>query len=400
MSSSQHQQQPSSPGRNSSRSGEGPATHSPPQRPQLHIDTSPATPSSSLYTSPPRSRTDGRRTSFDNDADNNARPPSSSGSLRSQRSDHLRVRFSADVQTLGERALASPSITADEALARLAHSPIHGSLNRRQGGTVADLPYLPSSSAPGTTPEQRRGILRSPMQPSPPPSASSPSSPSFADSQRRPTRPRGWSLRRQLFSKQELAVSPLSPADIGLSVLPPRDVGSLVKQPSMVSSAEDADAIRVVTTALEQARIYPPVASITPKSPSKMKESSFEPQVTQASLPFYSKWAASRRTTHFLGERVKGVMRQIKRLRDPRLISKGKGREIPVDVSERGHTNLLDERTGRDYCNNLITSSRYTVFSFLPRQLWAQFSKVANLYFFHAVISLTPDTFCSFPSCK
>jgi phospholipid-translocating ATPase len=389
--SSQQQQQPSSPCRTSSGSGEGPATPSPPQRPQLHIDTSPATPSSSLYTTPLGSRTDGRRSSFDNDADNNLRPPSSTGSLRSQRSDQLRVRFSADVQTLGERALTSPSITADEALARLSHSPAHGSLNRRQGNTVADLPYLPSSSASGSTPEQPRGILRSPMQLSPPPSSSS--SPSFADSQRRPTRPRGWSLRRQLFSKQEPPVSPLSSADIGLAILPPHDIGSTAKQPAVVPSVQDVDAIRVVTTALEQALIDPPVAFITPKSPGTTKISSFEPQVTQASLPFYSKWAASRRTTHFLGERVKGVMRQIKRLRDPRLRSKGKGREIPIDVSERGHTNLVDERTGRDYCNNLITSSRYTVFSFLPRQLWAQFSKVANLYSFHILISLTPDTF-------
>ena len=73
-------------------------------------------------------------------------------------------------------------------------------------------------------------------------------------------------------------------------------------------------------------------------------------------------------------------MRRIKRLRDPRLLSDGKGREIPVNVQERGKLLLLDARTGRDYVDNLITSSRYTLCSFLPRQLWAQFSKVANLY--------------------
>ena len=78
-------------------------------------------------------------------------------------------------------------------------------------------------------------------------------------------------------------------------------------------------------------------------------------------------------------ERCKEVMRRLKRLRDPRLISKGKGREIPIDISERGKTHLIDDRTGREYVDNLITSSRYTVYSFLPRQIWAQFSKVANL---------------------
>lgn len=41
----------------------------------------------------------------------------------------------------------------------------------------------------------------------------------------------------------------------------------------------------------------------------------------------------------------------------------------------------IDERTNHTYINNLITSSKYTVYSFLPKQLKAQFSKVANCYF-------------------
>lgn len=42
---------------------------------------------------------------------------------------------------------------------------------------------------------------------------------------------------------------------------------------------------------------------------------------------------------------------------------------------------LIDERTERPYMNNSITSSRYTIYSFLPKQLYAQFSKLANSYF-------------------
>ncbi|CAK9441329.1 uncharacterized protein LODBEIA_P51980 [Lodderomyces beijingensis] len=41
----------------------------------------------------------------------------------------------------------------------------------------------------------------------------------------------------------------------------------------------------------------------------------------------------------------------------------------------------IDERTNQVYCSNLITSSKYTVYSFLPKQLKAQFSKIANCYF-------------------
>jgi len=332
-----------------------------PKRPQLHIDTSTTTPSRrlSLHATPPRSN-DGRRPSFGND--NHTRPPSSTPSLRSQKSDQVRVRFSADVQTLGERTLATPSISADEALARLSPSP---SLNRRQGSSASGSPHRPSTSL---APEQPRSILRSPIH-------SSPSEP-----QRRPTRARGWSLRRQLFSKQQPPISPLSSAEIGLATLPCHDVGAPANHPAS-ASIEDVDAIRAVNTTLDQARIDPPVASILPKSSSSTKSpAAIDQEATQTSLPFYSTWATSHRTRHILGERFKDLMMRIKRLRDPRLISKGKGREIPLNVSDRGNTLLIDERTARDYCDNLITSSRYTIYSFLPRQLWAQFSKIANLY--------------------
>lgn len=342
-----------------------PPSSSPP-RPQLHIDTSPAVvPRLSINTASPRSQ-DGRRSSFNNDTNN----PSCSGSpsLRSQRSDQLRVRFSSDVQTLGERIVVSPSITADEALARLQHSSSQSSLNRRAGSIPTELPHLPVAS-----PQQEhiRGILRSPSQ-------TSGTSYASTRQQRRPTRPRGWSLRRQLWSKQDAGEPTNSTADVALSTLPVNLVAAPV-EPRLSRSIDDVDAILVVHTALDQARLDPPIATIQSKPSKTNKVPAIESEVTQESLPFYSTWARSRRTRHMLLERCKEVMRRVKRLRDPRLISKGKGREIPVDVSERGKTHLIDDRTGREYVDNLITSSRYTVYSFLPRQIWAQFSKVANL---------------------
>ena len=361
----------------SRQSSSSPARH---ERPQLHIDTSTTTPSRrpSLYATPPRSN-DGRRPSFGND--NHTRPPSSTPSLRSQKSDQVRVRFSADIQTLGERTLATPSISADEALARLSYSPSQPSPNRRQGSSASCSQHRPPASL---TPEQPRSILRSPIH-------SSPSS--TLEPQRRPTRPRGWSLRRQLFSKQQPPISPLSSAEIGLATLPCHDVGAPANYPPS-ASIDDVDAIRAVNAALEQARVDPPVASIVPKSSISAKSpTAIEQEATQASLPFYSTWATSQRTRHILGERFKKLMMRIKRLRDPRLISKGKGREIPLDVSDGGNTLLIDERTGRDYCDNLITSSRYTIYSFLPRQLWAQFSKIANLYSLYVATALIVDTF-------
>jgi phospholipid-translocating ATPase len=197
---------------------------------------------------------------------------------------------------------------------------------------------------------------------------------------KRRTRPRGWSLRRQLWSKQDPLDPAEAPLEIGLSTLPAPHPPPTSAEPRPSRTLDDVDAIRVVNAALDQARIDPPIASIQPKSTKKLP--TIEPEVTQASLPFYSTWATSHRARgfHTFSEKCKGLMQRIKNFRDPRLTSKGKGREIPIDIPERGKTNLIDERTGREYVDNLITSSRYTVYSFLPRQLWAQFSKVANLY--------------------
>lgn len=70
------------------------------------------------------------------------------------------------------------------------------------------------------------------------------------------------------------------------------------------------------------------------------------------------------------------------------LQSKG-GRTIPVCVNNEP---LVDARTNKIYGGNSITSARYTIWSFLPRQLYAQFSKVANCYFMVvAIMQMIPS---------
>ncbi|KKA26695.1 hypothetical protein TD95_003347 [Thielaviopsis punctulata] len=54
------------------------------------------------------------------------------------------------------------------------------------------------------------------------------------------------------------------------------------------------------------------------------------------------------------------------------------GRHISMAVSP---AELIDERRQRPYITNYIRSSRYTVWNFLPKQLFFQFSKLANFYF-------------------
>lgn len=72
----------------------------------------------------------------------------------------------------------------------------------------------------------------------------------------------------------------------------------------------------------------------------------------------------------------------------------GYGRIIPLSVNrcnlnsdfqdeyyDGHHKSLIDERNGEPYCNNVVTSAKYNAFTFLPKQLKAQFSKIANCYF-------------------
>ncbi|AGO14241.1 AaceriAFL191Wp [[Ashbya] aceris (nom. inval.)] len=74
------------------------------------------------------------------------------------------------------------------------------------------------------------------------------------------------------------------------------------------------------------------------------------------------------------------------------------GRRIPVALGRRGFAEsaegggYVDRRSGLPYVGNAITSSRYSVYSFLPRQLCAQFSKVVNSYFFGmAILQMVPN---------
>ncbi len=57
------------------------------------------------------------------------------------------------------------------------------------------------------------------------------------------------------------------------------------------------------------------------------------------------------------------------------------GRHIPLNPGLARQKPLKDERTGHSYVPNFIRSCRYTVWNFLPKQLFFQFSKLANFYF-------------------
>lgn len=71
-------------------------------------------------------------------------------------------------------------------------------------------------------------------------------------------------------------------------------------------------------------------------------------------------------------------------LRQKPLPPSADGRHIPLGPGlSRRKDGLVDKRRGNGspYISNFIRSSRYTLWSFLPKQLFFQFSKLANAYF-------------------
>ncbi|KAL9101161.1 MAG: hypothetical protein Q9163_003563 [Psora crenata] len=99
------------------------------------------------------------------------------------------------------------------------------------------------------------------------------------------------------------------------------------------------------------------------------------------SLPYYENWAKKRSPySNWLArckEWKENTRKSVLRIHD--LPPSKAGRHVPLDPG-RGKP-LTDERRAHEYISNTIRSSRYTLYNFVPRQLFAQFSKLANFYF-------------------
>ncbi|KAI4197283.1 MAG: hypothetical protein LQ350_006010 [Teloschistes chrysophthalmus] len=100
-----------------------------------------------------------------------------------------------------------------------------------------------------------------------------------------------------------------------------------------------------------------------------------------SSLPHYETWLRSRvARSSLLSSLHSGYKRAHKAvLRIQELPPTKDGRHIAFHANK--NKKLIDERTNREYVDNTIRSCKYTMWNFLPRQLYAQFSKLANFYF-------------------
>ncbi|KAI9872458.1 MAG: hypothetical protein M1830_001602 [Pleopsidium flavum] len=100
-----------------------------------------------------------------------------------------------------------------------------------------------------------------------------------------------------------------------------------------------------------------------------------------SALPHYETWVKTRAArTGFIGD-LKAMYGKVRKtiLRINETPPSKDGRHIDLDPKRKRA--LIDERTGRQHIGNTIRSSRYTLWNFFPRQLFAQFSKLANFYF-------------------
>lgn len=100
-----------------------------------------------------------------------------------------------------------------------------------------------------------------------------------------------------------------------------------------------------------------------------------------SSLPHYESWVANKNASNGLSKRLRAIKEQARKkiLRIKDIPPSQDGRHLQLNANEKKP--LIDDRTGSQYIDNTILSSRYNLYNFLPRQLFAQFSKLANFYF-------------------
>ncbi|KAG4029119.1 hypothetical protein MFRU_017g00560 [Monilinia fructicola] len=200
------------------------------------------------------------------------------------------------------------------------------------------------------------------------------------------TRDRGYSLRRALFARGlnhgseqeriELAEAESSHGD------GKKAQGSLVVCP-VHGQAEDAPNVDVQS--MEPGGTSNVALSTNSSSTFKHGEKT---NLATRDLPNYDRFVRKVR-----GE--SSIIRQVKKksqwfykekilkdvLRQRKMPPSKDGRHIDLDATRQLGALLIDERTGVPYVGNAIRSSRYTIWNFVPRQLFFQFSKLANAYF-------------------
>jgi phospholipid-translocating ATPase len=176
------------------------------------------------------------------------------------------------------------------------------------------------------------------------------------------TRNRGYSLRRSLFAQN------IQKGNGMVMEMKPSGEGS---ERPLTANDQKGDKNHIVTTVNEPSMEE---EESLPTNPVRLSDPIYD-------LPSYRHWLSKQRTRRRPFKPAFQAYRRFKEgLFQPKKIPPSSdGRHVLVN-STRNRPNV-DERTGQPYMNNFIRSCRYTPLNFVPRQLWAQFGKLANFYF-------------------
>jgi phospholipid-translocating ATPase len=275
-----------------------------------------------------------------------------------------RVRFSTDIERQGA-GQSGRSRTAKEEDAYHGKSSGSGKRPGTPDLTVKTREISPEGEGEGEA-SGRRGSTSSPRLPSRSPVGAgnrSPLSPT--------TRNRGYSLRSALFKKN---VHSHNQPDANIEL--DEGVGSsragMGQRPG--SSGRDSQKGDAIVDVL------PAHVESTSEASSLHKSKLGKGPIA---LPNYDTWlhrkgsgkhSATAKKIRDLAEQARKFILRIKDVPPSK-----DGRHICVDAARVER--LVDERTNEPYTSNWIRSTRYSAWNFVPRQLVAQFSKLANFYF-------------------
>lgn len=286
----------------------------------------------------------------------------------SRLSSDVRVRFSTDIERHDTRHTADATSSNGKRGTSTVAAKSAGA-KRRPGTpdlTVETREVSPEdaisprsgagSSVPHSPHSPRNSATRSPLSPLSPTS-----------------RNRGYSLRSALFRRNVHDASSPS-ANIEM------DEG-IVKFPSRTDHVEESHQANHVSKGADS------VVTVTQEF---LDYTSYSANISKSdlgkgpiALPNYDDWLREAKPSKMalMTKRIRELAEQSRkfvfRIKD--VPPSKDGRHILLDPQRKSA--LIDERTNQPYTSNWIRSTRYSAWNFIPRQLVAQFSKLANFYF-------------------
>ncbi|KAF9883785.1 hypothetical protein FE257_002815 [Aspergillus nanangensis] len=227
--------------------------------------------------------------------------------------------------------------------------------------------------------------LTSPLSPNNALSPPSPQSPDSGDRSR--SRNRGYSLRRTMFTKNIHTPSgPNSPVAIEMDINPLDEKPHGIPENSGSSDEDEKHATLVTQTSVPDLKPIDGATTYSSDPSLGLKEDR-----TLSMTLSYERWLKRRAAIATIMLRVNTTIDNVRKfvLRIQDLPPSKDGRHIDLDPTHA--ETLIDERTGKPYVENWIRSSRYSFWSFFPRQFIAQFTKLANFYFLViAILQMIP----------